>query len=109
MESFRNRYNENEFNCTINKISSGYVYIVKPKSKIEKNQSNHSQIANSKKATSSILIEPLSNKKPASRVNSLATEDLEKVKKALIKAENGSIKDFIEFVDKRKKYEILYL
>lgn len=36
MESFRNRYNENEFNCTVNKISSGYVYIVKPKSKIEK-------------------------------------------------------------------------
>lgn len=35
-------------------------------------------------------------------------KDLEKVKKALIKAENGTIKDFIEFVDKRKKYEITY-
>lgn len=36
-------------------------------------------------------------------------KDLEKVKKALIKAENGTIKDFIEFVDKRKKYEMLDL
>lgn len=93
MESFRNRYNENEFNCTVNKISSGYVYIVKPKSKIEKNQSNRSQIANSKKATSSSLIEPLSNKKPASRVNSLATEDLEKVKNLPIKKSKNIVED----------------
>ncbi len=90
LESFRRRYNENEFTCIVNKISSGYVYIVKPKSKVKHNQNNCSQMDNAKKVnlvslSESLVDTPVYVKKTTPAVSSLATAALSKVKTLPIK------------------------
>ncbi|HDT5516104.1 TPA: hypothetical protein QHK07_001215 [Klebsiella aerogenes] len=86
LEYFRKRYNEDKFTCTVNKISSGYVFIATPISQTDSAQSRVHQQAPSQKPDSAEISRPTSDrlfvtKKYAPKVRSFANDALLKAEK----------------------------
>lgn len=86
LEHFRKRYNKDKFTCTVNKISSGYVFIATPISQTDSGQSRVNQQVpfqkpDSAEISNSILDRLFVTTKFAPKVRSFAGDALRKAEK----------------------------
>ncbi|EPO5276803.1 HNH endonuclease [Citrobacter braakii] len=87
LEHFRKRYDEDKFTCTVNKIASGYAFVVKPVSQTNASLNSISQQTTLQKPDSANLHSSTSNrlsiaKKLTPKVRTFATDVLSKAEKS---------------------------
>lgn len=89
LDSFRRRYSEDEYTCTISKIIIGYVYVATPIAKAKAKSNPHSETPVSRREATvireSFAAPAIKAKEPLAKVNSFATAALSKAQTQVVK------------------------